>query len=243
MKRQRRHPALFHRVFLSHLITVLFCFGGTLILIDYLFIDGAHLYLRRNPIIVIPALLAIIGVAGLLALWSSGAAAVALGRLHELLDERADADAFRRFREEAGVEEAEDIAQGIHDFLKRGPGADLRPLTMILDEHLNVHRGDEDTAARLGFSADDLQRQNLRSLLPFTDDKVSLLAHLRLITSENAGAADKASGIVTLHFHAAAERVMTADCRVFALAESGLFLIVGWEVRRGAGRSEEDRDC
>jgi len=237
MKRQRKQPALFHRVFLAHLLTVLFCFAGALILVDYLFIDGAHLYLRRNPIIIIPALLAIIGVAGLLALWSSGAAAVALNRLRTLLDERADAEAFRRFREEAAVEEAEDVAQGIHDFLKRSPGTDLRPLTMILDKHLNVHRSDEDTAARLGYATDELLRQNLRALLPFTEDKISLLAHLRLITKEDAASGNSPSGILTLHFHAAAERVMTVDCRIFSLAETDLFLIVGWEVRRGSSES------
>ena len=238
MKRPRGHPALFHRAFLGHLITVLFCFAVALILIDYLFIDGAHLYLRRNPIIVIPAMLAIIGVAGLLALWSSSAAAIALGGLRTLLDERAGADAFGRFREQAAVEEVEDLAQGIQDVLKRGPVTDLRPLTLLIDEHLNVHRVDEDTAARMGFSADDFQRQNLRALLPFTDDKISLLAHLRLMEPGLTVSGSRPAGTVTLHFHAAAERVMTADCRMFALRDTGLYLIVGWEVRRGPGRIE-----
>lgn len=227
MKHERTHPALFHRVFLSHLLTVLVCFVAAIILIDYLFVANTHLYLLRNPIILIPALMAIVGISGLLALWSAGGGAVPLGRLTELFNQRAAADEFLRLRDEAGIEENAELIDAIHAYLKRQAGAAPRPLTFTLDERLNILHTDADTAARLGYTAADLQRRNMRVLLESAEDRAMLQDVMQL--ARRAQSPD----IFTLRLRAVGDRVMTVEGLMFLVDGGDTFLFVGWEVRRG----------
>lgn len=166
MKQRSRHPALFHRVFLSHLLILLLCLAAGIILIDYLFIDGVQLYLQRDPIILIPALLALIGIVGLLALWTAGSVATPSDRLVKALGNRADSEALDALLRQAGTEEIEDIITAVHEHLVRSErSAAARPWLWIVDEHLNILWTDIDTAARLGDTSDAACRMNLRAFL------------------------------------------------------------------------------
>jgi len=167
MKQRSRHPALFHRVFLSHLLILLLCLGSGVILVDYLFVDGVKLFLQRDPIILIPALLALIGIVGLLALWTAGSVATPSERLVRALEIRADSEALEALLRNAGTEEIEDIIAAVRERLERSEhSAASRPWLWLVDDHLNIQWTDIDTAARLGSTPDEACRMNLRAFIP-----------------------------------------------------------------------------
>ncbi|MBN1449185.1 MAG: hypothetical protein JXA28_14760 [Bacteroidetes bacterium] len=231
----RKHPALFHRIFLSHLLTVLLCFVAALILVDYLFADNVHLYLIRNPIVLIPALLALIGIAGLFAVWTAGSATLPLAKLTRFIEERADADEIRSMRDHVGIEENADLVDALTGMLQRMKAADLRPLVLVLDTYLNIRSADPDTAARLGTTPEEIGRCNLRSFLPRPDDLRTICSLCEPVRTE-----DSAADVFTLHFSAAADRTLITRCRILPLqGEEERFLLFAWEARRAGENSRE----
>jgi hypothetical protein len=177
---RRKAPALFHRVFLSHLLVLLMCFIAGLVLLDYLFADGLRLYRVRSPLILLPAVLGLVGLAGLLALWSSGAVALALQRLALALDKDSGETALKTLAQEMHCEEAAEVAEAAAEQLQRvARRLDARPLILVIDAHLNILSADIDTAARLAALPGELTRRNLRGYLIETADREFLLETLQ----------------------------------------------------------------
>ncbi len=220
-KPPRALPALFHRVFLSHLIVILLCFTAGLILVDYLFADGLIYYRIRSPLIVIPALLGLIGLSGLLALWTSGSIAVPLQRLSEALKQDAAASELLALRGRMGTEEGAQLAEEAAGILTRSElRRDSRPYTLVVDSHLNIITVDVDTAARLGSLPEEMIRLNLRDILT-SDLSVSEL--LFWITSASPHASSRS---LNLTMHSAANREISLRWHVLPLP-GGIFLLTG----------------
>ncbi|MAT39955.1 MAG: hypothetical protein CL946_10170, partial [Ectothiorhodospiraceae bacterium] len=62
-----KKPTIFLRLYLSHLLMLAAIFLSGVLLIDYLFQDGIKYYLSKQPIIILPVVLGLIGIAGILA--------------------------------------------------------------------------------------------------------------------------------------------------------------------------------
>lgn len=213
----RRFPNLFHRVFLSHLFVLVLAFATALVLIDYLFVDGITHFLSRSPIILVPVVLAMIGIVGLLALWTAGAAALPLDRAVDALREHDPAAALARLLPDARIDEVATLVDAMQRRLRREPAR--RPFFLRIDRHGNVLDCDVDTAARLGAIPEKLRRVNLRSVLPEKGDFAAL--------RENSAAA-RTSGVpasVTLRFHGAAARILPTDCLLYPLSGDHTLLI------------------
>ncbi|MCZ7555089.1 MAG: PAS domain-containing protein [Bacteroidia bacterium] len=177
---RRKAPALFHRVFLSHLLVLLLCFIAGLVLLDYLFADGLRLYRVRSPLILLPAVLGLIGLAGLLALWSSGVVALALQRLSRALDRDSNEAELQTLAQEMHCEEAAEVADAAAEQLLRAARRlDARPLILVIDAHLNILSADIDTAALLAALPSELKRRNLRGYLIEAADREFLLETLQ----------------------------------------------------------------
>jgi hypothetical protein len=226
MHQPRRLPVLFHRIFLSHLIVLLICFVSALILLDYLFVDGISHFLAHSTIILVPVLLALIGLVGLLALWTAGAAAIPLERATDALHSLDATEALERVLPGARIDEVSRLLVAIRARLDRG--TIFRPLFLRLDRHWNVADCDIDTAARLGFTPEELRRRNLRALLAVPAD-FNLLRLAAEKVQENA-----ASEAVPLRFVGAAGRILPSHCLLYQLPgdESLLIGIVGIGERR-----------
>lgn len=217
MHESRRHPALFHRIFLSHLIVLLICFLSALILLDYLFVDGISHFLAHSTIILVPVLLALIGLVGLLALWTAGAAALPLERAADALHSVDPAGALERVIPDARVDEVSRLLEAMR--ARFGRGTALRPLYLRLDRHWNIADCDIDTAARLGFTPDELRRRNLRAVLAVPAD-FPLLHAAAEKQRDNAS-----SEAVTLRFAGAAGRVFPVSCLLYLLPGDETLLI------------------
>lgn len=63
------HASIFLLIFLSHLLLLLVCFTAVVGLFWYLFAPGVKMYLVRSPLIVLPVILGLMGIAGLIASW------------------------------------------------------------------------------------------------------------------------------------------------------------------------------
>ncbi len=221
MREARSHPALFHRVFLSHLLVVLLCFTAAVILIDYLFAEGVTLFLLRSPIILVPALLALIGIVGLLALWTAGSSAVPLDKASSLLSQYDASDRLLEILPDAGTEEVARMISATQQRLRREETrVPQRPLFLRIDAHLNVIDCDIDTAARLGFTPDELRRRNLRSCFASEDAAAALINAV----AELRGGLDAAR--FSLRFSGAAGRMLHASCTAYLLPDLQ-FLLIG----------------
>ncbi len=219
----REHPPLFHRVFLSHLLLVLLCFVIAIVLLEYLFVEGLALYMQRTPLILIPVSLALIGIAGLTALWTAGSAALPLDRITRLLDRDASPEALLAEHEHARTEENADLLNALHGRLKRLERNERsRPLYMQLDMHLNIIDTDVETAARLGVIPEEMARGNLRQYLHEDTDIAVLLRAL---------ADASATQELDAFFKAAASRVLRVRVILRPLGQ-GRWLLLGNDARR-----------
>lgn len=224
---RRKAPALFHRVFLSHLLVLLLCFIAGLVLLDYLFADGLRLYRVRSPLILLPAVLGLIGLAGLLALWSSGAVALALQRFARALDRDGDENELQILAREMHCEEAAELAEAAAEQAARGGRRlDARPLILVIDAHLNILSSDIDTAARLAALPTELTRRNLRGYFVDAADSIFLLETL-----------NSAGDAITMPPRrmpvlAAGGAVLNPLWHLHGLGD-GRFLLTGTDARRG----------
>ena len=95
MKRHSSRPTIFLRLFLSHLLLLLLCFAAGLGVFDFIFAPGVSLFMERTAAILLPVLLALIGVAGLLALWASAGITISVEKMTDrLLDPAAQDGPF-----------------------------------------------------------------------------------------------------------------------------------------------------
>jgi hypothetical protein len=221
MREARSYPALFHRIFLSHLLVLFLCFITAVITIDYLFAEGVALFLLRSPIIIIPALLALIGLVGLLALWTAASVAVPLDHASTLLNEYDPTERLLQLLPKAGSEEvARMIIATQQRLMREETRTPLRPLVFRLDAHLNILDCDIDTAARLGYVPDELRRLNLRNALI---DEVSLEAVFSSISRlADGGTSDQ----FHCPFRGAGMRRLQTTCLMYTLPDSQ-YLLVG----------------
>ncbi len=113
MKTPIQRPSIFLRLFLSHLLMLLFSFGVGLFVFDALFAPGLRPFLQRSPSILIPAVLALIGVAGLLAVWTATSLTHPLERLVNSIGDEDAATELEDIAASAPLEIAE-LAQALH---------------------------------------------------------------------------------------------------------------------------------
>lgn len=219
----RTHPPLFHRIFLGHLLMVLLCFVTAVVLLDYLFVEGLALYMQRTPLILVPIMLALIGVAGLSALWTAGSAALPLDRITKLLDSDAAPDALLAELETARTEENADLIRAVHGRLTRQAHRyRARPFAMQIDTHLNILATDADTAALLGAVPEEMTGRNLRAYLHPACEIGPLLTRL----------GGTAAFETALQFHAASSRPLHAQAS-FQPLPGERWLLLGNDLRRG----------
>ena len=81
-----KKPTIFLRLYLSHLLMLAAIFLSGVLLIDYLFQDGIKYYLSKQPIIILPVVLGLIGIAGILAAWTAQGIAEPFSRIARALD-------------------------------------------------------------------------------------------------------------------------------------------------------------
>ncbi|MFA6235511.1 MAG: hypothetical protein WC824_15150 [Bacteroidota bacterium] len=225
MREARSYPAMFHRVFLSHLLVVLLCFTAAVILVDYLFAEGVTLFLLRSPIILIPALLALIGLVGLLALWTAASMAMPLERASALLNEYDSSERLLQLLPKAGTEEAARIIIAAQQRLTREETRrPHRPFFLRLDSHLNVRDSDIDTAARLGYTPDELRRLNLRTVL--ADEGTIAVFRSAIAQLNNGGTPDP----FPCPFRGAAQRTLMTSCMLYPMPDEQ-FLLIGMAER------------
>ncbi|MFZ1731433.1 MAG: PAS domain-containing protein [Bacteroidota bacterium] len=220
MREARSYPALFHRVFLSHLLVLLLCFAAAVILVDYLFAEGVTLFILRSPIILIPALLALMGLVGLLALWTAASTAVPLDHASTLLNECDPSERLLQLLPKAGTEEVARLLIATQQRLAREESrTPLRPLFLRIDTHLNVLDCDIDTAARLGYTPDELRRLNVRDIL---SDQHSLQDFRHVFNQLN----NREIAIpFSCPFRAAGQRILQTSCTLYAMPDAQILLI------------------
>jgi|GEM_PF-1431891 len=222
---QRSKPAIFHRLFLSHLLLLMFCFAAALILVDYLFATGVRVFLLHSTLILIPAVLALIGIAGLLALWTSGPIALPLEQITNALHGNEFKEQYDDLHRTAGCEEINTLLGSMNAHLSRTEQKQSqRPLLLVIDNLLNIHQCDIDTAARLGVIPETLLRDNLRSFLaPYENvDAISAWVHACMSGSSDC--------IREIHLIGAARRELFTQFHGFSLSPSRM-LLVGMNIR------------
>lgn len=218
-----RLPALFHRVFLSHLLVLAISFVAALILFDYLFVEGIAHFLVHSPIILIPVLLALIGLVGLLALWTAGAVAMPLERAVDAINAFDATAALERLVPETRVEEVARMVAAVRH--KLGDEAPRRPFYLRLDALGNIRDGDIDTAARLGMTPDVLRRCNLRALLATPAQATVLREALHARAADGDTRDGDAVRELLLQFRGAAARVLPVRCLLYRLSGDETLLI------------------
>lgn len=225
MAKERKRAAIFHRIFLSHLLVLLLSFIAALILIDYMFADGIRHFLLRSPLILIPALLAMIGLAGLLALWTAGAIALPLDAISEVMHGDVSEAELAELRARIRVEEHDALLASLAAQMRRlSARCRHRPLLLTVDALLNVHDMDVDTSARLGL-AHDARGGTLRVLFAESDAARSCAEWLR----ERQGA-----GEMRFALRGAGDRRIEASWLAMRHGNMERFTLVGFDVHRGA---------
>jgi hypothetical protein len=171
MKTARQYPGVFHRVFLSHLVLLLVVFIAAVLLFFYMVAPGTAQYFIRNPAIIIPSVLALMGIAGLLSLWTASAIAVPLDRSTEAL-KSLDFDELRTIMREAGSEEMHALLEEIAACEQRADDNPFRSITerfsfivLETDTHLNIRSIDPEGAAQFELTNGDHLKRNFRDLV------------------------------------------------------------------------------
>ncbi len=224
MAKERKRAAIFHRIFLSHLLVLLLSFIAALILIDYMFADGIRHFLLRSPLILIPALLAMIGLAGLLALWTAGAIALPLDAISDVLHGDVGEAEVADLRARIRVEEHDALVVSLAAQIQRlSTRCRHRPLVLTVDALLNLHDVDVDTSARLGLPPGG--GVNLRSLLDAPGSARSCAEWLR----ERRG-----TGEMRFALRGVGDRRIDATWLAMEHRDGRHFTLVGFDLHRGA---------
>ncbi len=95
----KKLPSIFERIFLSHLLLVAAAFVAVIWLYHYLIGTRYHVLLSREPAVIIPVALLLIGLAGFLAAWVGRAIAYPIDRAVERLAGRGGKEPAPRIEE------------------------------------------------------------------------------------------------------------------------------------------------
>jgi hypothetical protein len=106
MNDNKQFPTIFLRLFFSHLLIVLICLFVFIFVFRWVFAPGVKIFIVRNPLIVVPAVMILLGLAGLIALWTSTTIAIPLESITEALHSGAPLQSLAQAFRNAGTEEA-----------------------------------------------------------------------------------------------------------------------------------------
>lgn len=106
-------PSIFLRLFLSHLTLVLICFACAVGVFVYLFPSTAQPILAHSPLLIIPVVLAVIGIAGLLTTWTASAISASLGAVERALTGDDPLTELHALTREAGTKEAAELVTSL----------------------------------------------------------------------------------------------------------------------------------
>lgn len=162
-----REPTIFHRVYLAVLVTTALCCAAAAGLYAFLFADGVEMFLLHPPVLIIPVVLALLGIGGIVALRTAAPIALPLVRLARLLAQRAPRHTMAVVR--PGTEETAEVLEALEELDAR---SDL--LLLRVDRHLNILAMNDVARARL-IPPDGGAALSLRSLLDPDDDTTHAL--------------------------------------------------------------------
>lgn len=109
----KKLPSIFERIFLSHLLLIAAAFVAVVWLYNYLIGTRYHVLLYREPGVIIPVALLLIGVAGFLAAWVGKAIALPIDRAVERLAGRGGKEPAPR------IEEVAELLEGVDAWMKK----------------------------------------------------------------------------------------------------------------------------
>jgi PAS domain S-box-containing protein len=122
---------MFLRVLLSHLVVVLLCLVAGALTFDYLFGTGVRYFLVHDPVFLVPVMLVLIGLAGLLAVWTTAGMSLPIENMTEALaapDSTARLEELSRARHTA---ESRQLLDALRDTLARAPRQTLPAATPV----------------------------------------------------------------------------------------------------------------
>ena len=150
----KERPSIFLRVFLSHLMLLLLSLVTAAMLFAYIFAPGVKMFMQHSPALVLPALLGLIGIAGMLSLWTAAAISLPIEDLTETLRGRTRPPATHGGRIDPGTAEVTRLAELLSLAL---PESDHAPESAAVSESATAVGSffvDIDAAARItGHSA------------------------------------------------------------------------------------------
>ncbi|MDH7514563.1 MAG: hypothetical protein QHI48_01630 [Bacteroidota bacterium] len=162
---RRELPTIFLRLFLSHLLLLFIACSSAFTVFSWLFAPGVSLFLRHSPVVLLPVILALIGIAGLLALWTANAIRIPLQSLPDSIKTGIEKRIPNRFFR---VQEIAELVLQLSHRAEEGEDGEMRaepeqPLMDTNDEYHVVVTVDNDFLIRgiLDYASD------LLSLDPF----------------------------------------------------------------------------
>lgn len=110
---------MFLRVMLSHLVVVLLCLMAGAATFDALFGTGVRYFLVRDPILLVPVMLILMGVAGLLAVWTTAGMSRPLESMTDALDDDDPVARLAALSEARHTAESRQLLDGMRAALAR----------------------------------------------------------------------------------------------------------------------------
>lgn len=145
----KERPSIFLRVFLSHLILLLLTFITVGLLYTYLFAPGVKMFLQHSPSLILPALLGLIGLAGMLSLWTAAAISLPLEDLTEQLQGRRRRPAAQDGGIDPGTEEVKRLAELLHHVLPEHHAAEIEEIVSVAGAEVGALIVDVDLDGRI----------------------------------------------------------------------------------------------
>jgi PAS domain S-box-containing protein len=156
---------MFLRVLLSHLVVVLLCLVAGALTFDYLFGTGVRYFLVHDPVFLLPVMLVLIGLAGLLAVWTTAGMSLPLESMTEAL---AASDRDARLEELSNgrhTAESRQLLDALRETLAHAPRpADITPQPVMHADPL-VELDAEGTIVSISPTAADLAGASPLSLV------------------------------------------------------------------------------
>lgn len=115
---------MFLRVLLSHLLVVLLCLVAGALTFDYLFGSGVRYFLVHDPVFLVPVMLVLIGLAGLLAVWTTAGMSLPLENMTEALNASDSAARLEDLSRARHTAESRQLLDALRDTLAQAPRTD-----------------------------------------------------------------------------------------------------------------------
>ena len=129
------NPSMFLRIFLSHLFLLLaFCIAS-LLAYRYMFSPGVHLFVIRRPHLLVPIVLGLIGIAGLLSVWTAAVIGTPLEVLASTLKSENPVGNLFSFRNPTNVSEIDDVLASLKHALNKFPSAVAVQIASLKELH------------------------------------------------------------------------------------------------------------